>query len=53
LRKFIASLSAVVAPLHEIIVGSKSFQWGKNHQKAFDELKINISQAPVLGLPNL
>jgi hypothetical protein len=31
----------------------KSFQWGKNQQKDFDEIKRNINQAPVLMLPNL
>jgi hypothetical protein len=30
LQKFIASFSTVVAPLHTITMGSKSFQWGKN-----------------------
>jgi hypothetical protein len=40
LQKFIASFLAVVAPLHAIIVGSRSFQWGKNQHNAFDELKI-------------
>ena len=29
LRKFIASFSIVVAPLHAITVSGKSFQWGK------------------------
>jgi hypothetical protein len=53
LRKFIASFSAVVTPLHAITASGKSFQWGKNQQKAFDELKRKISQAPVLALPNL
>jgi hypothetical protein len=27
--------------------------WGENQQKAFDELKRKISQAPVPTLPNL
>jgi hypothetical protein len=53
LRKFIASFSMVVAPLHTIIASGKSFLWGKNQQKAFDELKRNISQEPMLALPNL
>jgi hypothetical protein len=26
---------------------------GKNQQKDFDELKTNISQPPILALPNL
>jgi hypothetical protein len=53
LQKFIASFSTVVAPLHTITVGSKRFQWEKNKENAFDEMKRKISQAPMLLLPNL
>jgi hypothetical protein len=53
LWKFITSFLAVVAPLHAIKTSGKSFQWGKNQHKAFDEMKIKISQAPMLTLPNL
>jgi hypothetical protein len=53
LQKFIASFLAIVAPLHAITTSGKSFLWGKNQQKAFDDLKRNISQAPMLMLPNL
>jgi hypothetical protein len=53
LQKFIASFSAVVAPLHAITTESKIFQWGKNQHKAFDEMKRKIIQALVLPLPNL
>jgi hypothetical protein len=52
-QNFIDSFLAVVAPLHKITSGSKSFQWGKNQQKSFDEVKINIIQEPVLVQPNL
>ena len=53
LQKSIASFSAIIAPLQAITANGKSFQWGKNQQKAFDELKRKISQALVLALPNL
>jgi hypothetical protein len=53
LWKFIASFLAVNAPLHTIMVSGNIFQWGKNQKKDFDEMKRNISQAPVLTLPNL
>jgi hypothetical protein len=53
LQKFIESFLVVFSPLHIVIVGSKSFQWGKNQQKDFDELKRKIIQEPVLMLPNL
>jgi hypothetical protein len=39
LRKFIASFLAVFAPPHTITMSGKSFQWGKNQKKDFDELK--------------
>lgn len=47
LRKFIASFSMVVAPLHAITTSSKSFQWRKGKQKAFDELKKKINPIRV------
>jgi hypothetical protein len=53
LRNFIASFSVVVAPLHAITSTGKSFQWGKNQQKEFDDMKRKIIQASVLALPNL
>jgi hypothetical protein len=53
LRSFMASFLAMVASLHAITSSGKSFQWGKNHKKVFDELKINISQAPLIALLNL
>ena len=53
LWKFIASFSAVDTPLHAIIASGKSFQWGKNQEKAFDEMKRKIILAPMLALPNL
>jgi hypothetical protein len=53
LWKFIASFSVVAALLHAITTCNKSFQWGKIQQNAFDDLEINIIQAPVLMLPNL
>jgi hypothetical protein len=53
LGKFIASFSVVSAPLHTITTSGKSFKWGENRKKAFDEMKRNTSQAQVLALPNL
>jgi hypothetical protein len=53
LWKFIASFSVIATPLHTITASGKSFMCGKNQHNSFDELKIKISQAPVLTLPNL
>jgi hypothetical protein len=51
LQKFVDSFLVVVAPLHAIKVSGKSFQWGKNQQKDFNEMKINITQSPFITLP--
>jgi hypothetical protein len=51
--KFIDLFLAVATPLHTITTVSKSFKWGNNKNKEFDEMKINICQASVLVLPNL
>jgi hypothetical protein len=53
LWKFIASFSVIATPLHTIITSGKSFMWGKKQHNSFDELKIKITQAPMLVLPNL
>jgi alpha-tubulin suppressor-like RCC1 family protein len=53
LQKFITSFSIVATSLHAITTCGKSFQWGNNQHKDFDELKIKINQALVLTLPNL
>jgi len=53
LRKFIASLSIVATSLQVIKTNGKSFQWGKNQHKSFEELKQKIIQAPILTLTNL
>jgi hypothetical protein len=50
---FIASFLMVVSPLHTITSNGKSFKWGKNKKKSYDELKINIGQAQMLEIPNL
>ena len=45
LQKFITSISAIAITLHAITSNGKSFQWGKNQHKAFDEMKRNIIKA--------
>jgi hypothetical protein len=52
-HNFIASFPVVATRLHGIMGSVKSFQWGKNQQNTFDEIKRNIIQALVISLPNL
>jgi hypothetical protein len=52
-RKFIAELSYIATPLHELTSIKQNFQWGGKQQKAFETLKGKISTTPILALPYL
>jgi len=50
-RKFIRDYGAIVAPLTAMLK-KNSFSWPEPAQEAFVALKIAVTQAPVLALPN-
>nr|GEU53209.1 hypothetical protein [Tanacetum cinerariifolium] len=50
-RGFIRNFSTIVAPITECLKGS-SFVWTDEAQQAFDDLKIRVTSALVLALPN-
>lgn len=45
--------SAVAKTLRAITMSGKNFRWGNNQQRAFEELKKKINEAPIMVLPNL
>src|SRR4029079_18761574 len=49
-RRFVKNFSSIVAPLTELTKGSK-FEWNDQAQRAFEEIKARLTQAPVLALP--
>jgi len=50
-KRFIKDFSSLMAPITECLKG-RSFEWTKAAQRAFEEVKQKLCQAPVLALPN-
>ena len=51
-RKFCRSFAEIAAPLHALTQKNRKFEWTLECQNAFDRLKLMLSSAPVLTLPN-
>ena len=49
-RQFIKDFSKIACPLTEL-TGSTPWNWGKEQQSAFDELKVAMTQYLVLRIP--
>lgn len=47
-RKFIPRFSIIAAPLHKLTNKEQSFEWTKECQESFDDLKSRLMMAPIL-----
>jgi hypothetical protein len=52
-RRFIKDFSRIVKPLTGLTKKNAPFNWNEEQEQAFNELKICLSTAPVLGHPDL
>ncbi|XP_021737357.1 uncharacterized protein LOC110703884 [Chenopodium quinoa] len=50
-RRFIKNFSTIAAPLTEVLKKQK-FEWTPTAQQSFEKLKIMITHAPILALPD-
>jgi len=50
IRWFKKNFSTIMAPMIEVIKGS-FFKWNPKAQEAFEDIKSELNQAPVLALP--
>ena len=50
-RAFIEEYTQMAFPLQSL-TGKRTYQWGDEQEKAFDELRNAMVRAPVLALPN-
>ena len=51
-RRFIKDFSTIAAPLNELVKKNVVFHWGDAQDHAFNLLKENLCNAPLLVLPN-
>jgi hypothetical protein len=51
-RRFVKDFSTIAAPINELTKKEVPFKWGEAQQKEFEELKIKLTIAPVLTLPD-
>ncbi|KAE8677972.1 hypothetical protein F3Y22_tig00111463pilonHSYRG00069 [Hibiscus syriacus] len=51
-HQFIQCYLARASPLTDLLKKGKTWEWSKQYQKVFDDLKEEMSQEPILALPD-
>ncbi|WZZ03296.1 hypothetical protein YC2023_089217 [Brassica napus] len=51
-RRFVPDFSSISAPLTEVIKKNAGFKWEQAQEKAFQMLKVKLTHAPLLVLPD-
>ncbi|KAH8335345.1 hypothetical protein KR059_001065, partial [Drosophila kikkawai] len=51
-RRFVPNFASVVQPMSLLLKKGKKWQWEKEQQDAFDDLKSKLTEAPVLACPD-
>lgn len=51
-NKYIENFSGTVAPISDLLKIDHEFNWGVEQDKAFNEIKLKMTNAPVLIYPN-
>jgi len=51
-RRFVLGFATISAPLHDMTKKGRTFQWTRECQEAFDQLKVVLTSAPILAMPD-
>ena len=51
-RRFVPAFADLARPLHELTEERSAFSWSPACEQAFNDLKIKLTSAPILALPN-
>jgi hypothetical protein len=52
-RRFIKDFSKIAKPMTKLLEKNKTFEWAKECQASFEELRKHLTSTPVLVLPDL
>ncbi|POM71252.1 LOW QUALITY PROTEIN: Reverse transcriptase, partial [Phytophthora palmivora] len=52
LHKYSAGYAELARPLSDLLKKDADWVWERQHQDAFDSIKVSLQQAPVLALPD-
>jgi len=52
LHKYTRNYAAIVRPLTQLLRKDVEWQWTKEHQDSFDQVKLSLREAPILMLPD-
>ena len=52
LSMFCPELQKLLKPIHDLIRKGRPFNWGKEQQDSFEEIKCRLIKPPVLHMPN-
>ncbi|GJR46917.1 putative reverse transcriptase domain-containing protein [Tanacetum coccineum] len=51
-RRFIANFSKIAKPFASLTQKNRKYEWGREQEQAFQTLKDNLCNAPILSLPD-
>jgi len=51
-RRFVPNFSSLASPLNELVKKDAPFCWTEKQEQAFKRLKAQLTNAPILALPN-
>ena len=52
-KRWITSLSTIVAPITDLLKKSRPFKWGDAQQHAFEAVRTILTSDSVMGFPDL
>ncbi|KAK2895639.1 hypothetical protein Q8A73_015127 [Channa argus] len=51
-RRFLKDFATIAGPLHRVTEKGRRFEWSEACSRAFQRLKVDLSEAPVLAYPD-